>query len=222
VLRAIARGLERSPSTVSREVRRNRDPASGEYRSFTADLLAKVRRRREREGKPAGCREMHRLVQDGLDKRWSPEQISRTLRRHHPDRAELRVAPETIYQALYVQGRGERRREVAAALRTGRTRRKPHRTGNTRNTRFDSMVNISQRPAEAEDRAVPGHWEGDLIVGTANGSAIGTLVERTTRFVILLHLPAGRTAEAVRDALVASIARLPEMLRRSLTWDQGS
>ena len=130
---------------------------------------------------------------------------------------------ETIYQALYVQGRGELRRELARALRTGRARRKPHRRGDARRqgSIVDPSVMISERPAEADDRAVPGHWEGDLIIGEGNRSAIGTLVERSTRYVMLLHLPTDHTAEAVRDALTKTVLTLPVHLRRSLTWDQG-
>ncbi len=135
----------------------------------------------------------------------------------------MRVSHETIYQALYFQARGGLKREVAQALRTGRTRRKPHRAPDQRTHRFvDPMVMISERPAEVEDRAVPGHWEGDLIMGEANKSAIATLVERTTRYVMLVHLPDGHDAEAVRDGLIATIATLPAHLRGSLTWDQGA
>ena len=130
---------------------------------------------------------------------------------------------ETIYQALYVQARGGLRREVAAWLRTGRAQRRPHQRPDQRQQRMaHPMIMISERPAEAADRAVPGHWEGDLIMGAHNKSAIGTLVERTTRFVMLLHLPNGSAPAAVRDALAAKILTLPEQLRRSLTWDQGS
>ena len=131
---------------------------------------------------------------------------------------------ETIYQALYVQGRGELRRELAAALRTGRAHRRPRRQAQQRRPRYAAapMVMISDRPAEAADRAVPGHWEGDLICGRNNASQIGTLVERATRYVLLVHLPASRSAEAVRDALSATMMTLPAQLRRSLTWDQGS
>lgn len=140
-----------------------------------------------------------------------------------PDRPEMHVVHETVYQALYVQGRGELRREVARAMRSGRTRRKPQRQANCRQPRFkDPMVMISDRPAEAEDRAVPGHWEGDLIIGKDGASAIGTLVERATRYVMLLHLPDGRGAEEVRDALVTTVRTLPGHLVRSLTWDQVS
>jgi IS30 family transposase len=157
-----------------------------------------------------------------LARRCSPEQISRRLRRDHPGRPELHVTHETIYQALYVQGRGELRRELARALRTGRAVRKPRRRDDQRQSRFPHpMVMISQRPAEADDRAVPGHWEGDLILGAGCQSAIGTLVERTTRYVLLVHLGRSHTADRVRDALAATITTLPAHLRRSLTWDQG-
>jgi IS30 family transposase len=141
----------------------------------------------------------------------------------YPDLPEMRVSHETIYQALYVQGRGELRRELARCLRTGRAVRKPHRNPDQRTARFHApMLMISDRPAEIEDRAIPGHWEGDLIVGARNQSAIATLVERTTRYVMLAHLPAGHAAEQVRDALVTTMTTLPAHLRRSLTWDQGS
>lgn len=134
----------------------------------------------------------------------------------------MRVSAETIYQAIYIQSRGGLRREVAEALRTGRTRRKSHRLPEQRTSRFtDEMIMISDRPAEVDDRAVPGHWEGDLIVGTGSASAIVTLVERTTRYVLLGHLPGGHTAEEVRDVLIPLIGSLPKHLRGSLTWDQG-
>ncbi|WP_422524796.1 IS30 family transposase [Streptomyces sp. 5.8] len=196
-VRAIAAELGRSPSTVSREIRRNRHPVGGQYRPHA--------------------------VQAGLDELWSPEQICHALRAQFPNRPEMHVVHETVYQALYVQGRGELRRELAGALRTGRARRKPQRQAEQRRPRFaEPMVMISERPAEAEDRAVPGHWEGDLIIGKDSGSAIGTLVERATRYVMLLHLPNGRSAEQVRDALQETVQRLPAHLKRSLTWDQGS
>ncbi|MBA3488307.1 MAG: IS30 family transposase [Longispora sp.] len=163
------------------------------------------------------------FIAAGLVKKWSPEQICQARRRHFPDRPEMHVVHETVYQALYVQGRGELRRELAKALRTGRARRKPHRRPDARQARFvTDMVMISERPAEATDRAVPGHWEGDLIIGKDSASAIGTLVERSTRYVILVHLPQGRTAEAVRNALVDTVKTLPSHLAKSLTWDQGS
>lgn len=169
---------------------------------------------------------------------WSPEQIANRLRIDFPDDESMRVSPEAIYQALYVQGRGALRRELCACLRTGRALRVPRARTRERGKRFVTPeIMISKRPAEAEDRAVPGHWEGDLILGLGS-SAIGTLVERTTRFTMLLHLPrmpehgqprvkngpalAGHGAEAVRDAIATSITTLPEQLRRSLTWDQGA
>ena len=153
--------------------------------------------------------------------RWdSPEQVAGRLRRDFPDDTEMWVSHETIYQALYVRPVSELARQVKEALRTGRTRRKPQ--GRQAQPKLKGMVNISERPAEAADRAVPGHWEGDLILGASCQSAIGTLVERTTGFVLLLHLPGDHTAVTVSDAMSPKIVELPEQLRRSLTWDQGS
>jgi len=164
------------------------------------------------------------LVQDWLGARWSPEQISVMLKAQFPSQSEMRVSPETIYQSLYVQGRGGLRRELAACLRTGRAVRKPRRQAAARASRpkagITGMIMISERPAEVTDRAVPGHWEGDLIVGTRS-SAIGTLVERSTRFCMLLHLPGGHDAPAVAAAMTEAMSALPAHLRRSLTWDQG-
>jgi len=160
-------------------------------------------------------------VQAKLGSKWSPEEISARLVLEFPGRAEMRVSHETIYQSLYVQGRGALRRELAASLRTGRALRRPRRQEGERRGKIPGMVNISERPAEAADRAVPGHWEGDLLVGKNGKSAIGTLVERTTRFTMLVPLPAGRDAAAVADALTPVIAGLPAAVRRSLTWDQG-
>jgi transposase, IS30 family len=158
-----------------------------------------------------------------LEQRHSPEQIAGRLREDFPDDPEMWVSHETIYQALYVQPRGELARLVKTALRTGRTRRKPLGRTETGRGKLKGMINISERPAEADDRAVAGHWEGDLILGsTASGSAIGTLVERTTGFVVLLHLPADRTAATLAEAMSAKVPQIPEILRRSLTWDQGS
>ncbi|MGP3686037.1 IS30 family transposase [Streptomyces sp. IBSNAI002] len=222
-IRAIAAELGRSPSTVSRELRRNRHPGNGQYRPFAAQARADDRRPRPKPRKISQNPELRAAVQAGLDELWSPEQICQALRAQFPDRPEMHVVHETVYQALYVQGRGELRRELAGALRTGRARRKPHRQAQQRRPRFaEPMVMISERPAEAEDRAVPGHWEGDLIIGKDNGSAIGTLVERATRYVMLVHLPDGRSAEQVRDALQETVQLLPAHLKRSLTWDQGS
>lgn len=222
-VRAIAVELGRSPSTVSREIRRNRHPGNGQYRPHAAQARADARRPRPKPGKIGQNTLLRDFIQNALDLKWSPEQICESLRRTFPDRPEMHVVHETIYQALYVQGRGELRRELAQALRSGRARRIPRRQAQQRQPRFSTpMVMISERPAEADDRAVPGHWEGDLIIGKDNGSAIGTLVERATRYVMLLHLPNGRSAEHVRDALVATVKTLPAHLVRSLTWDQGS
>ena len=220
--RAIAAALDRSPSTISREISRNSIPNLG-YRPYAAHRTAAARRPRPKESKLSVEGPLRRYLKDKLLLRWSPEQISNTLVEEFPDNPEMRVSPETIYQALYVQARGGLKREIQAALRTGRTRRKPHRTGEQRTPRFvDPMIMISERPPEIEDRAVPGHWEGDLITGAYNQSAIATLVERTTRYVMLVHLPNDHTAETVRDGLVTTMATLPEHLRGSLTWDQGA
>ena len=224
-IRAVAAVLGRPPSTISRELARNTGPDHPEagYRPYAAHRRAATQRARPKTAKLVTNVALAGYVQAGLDQRWSPEQICHALVVDHPDDREMRVSPETIYQALYLQARGGLRREIAAALRTGRTRRKPHRDPAARTPRFaDPMIMISDRPAEVEDRAVPGHWEGDLIIGADGASAIGTLVERATRYVLLVHLPNGRTAEAVRDQLVATMTTLPEHLRGSLTWDQGA
>jgi len=219
---AIAVRIGRHKSTVGREIELNgvvRWPAG--YRAGAAQAKAEATARRPKDGKLAGNPRLAAAVQDGLTQRWSPEQISRRLVQDHPDDEEMRVSYETIYQALFVQGRGGLRRELTACLRTGRALRKPRRQPAVRRTRITDMVMISERPAEVSDRALPGHWEGDLIVGAANGSAIGTLVERTTRFTLLLHLPDNHGAVAVRDAIIVAIMTLPAELRRTLTWDQG-
>ncbi len=221
-IRAIAHTLGRSPSTVSRELARNTDTRMG-YLPHGAHRKAAARRARPKTAKLAVESDLRDYVKDKLLIRWSPEQISNTLVEEFPDNPEMRVSPETIYQALYIQARGGLKREVQAALRTGRTRRKPHTTGEQRTPRFiDPMVMISERPPEIEDRAIPGHWEGDLITGAHNQSAIATLVERTTRYVMLVHLPGDHTAETVRDGLIKTMATLPAHLRGSLTWDQGA
>ncbi len=221
---AIATELGRSPATVSRELRRNLDPVSGQYRPFTAQRLAADRRARPGRGKLVGDVVLRQFVQQRLDKRWSPEQICAALRREFPEEPDRQVVHETIYQAIYRPELGGLRRDLPAVLRTGRRRRRPHRHPDARRPgRLVGMTMIDQRPAEAAERSEAGHWEGDLITGAANGSAIGTLVERVSRFTILLHLASGRhTAEDVRAAVVAAMAQLPAELRRSLTWDQGS
>lgn len=221
-IRAIAADLGRHPSTISREIRRNQHPTNGQYRPHAAQARAEARRPRPKTRKLAAVPALRQVVQEYLDIKWSPEQIVRRLRRDFPDRPEMHVCHETIYQALYLQGRGELRRELARALRTGRAIRRTRRGPQRVQRMAAPMVMISERPAEVDDRAVPGHWEGDLIVGKNNQSAIGTLVERSTRYVMLVHLPEGRTADRVRDALADTIGHLPAHLKRSLTWDQGS
>ncbi|WP_200302912.1 IS30 family transposase [Streptomyces adelaidensis] len=227
-VRAIAAELGRSPSTVSREIRRNGMALRGDgsrwvYRPHAAQRRAEQRRPRPKPGKIGQNPELREFIQDHLTLRWSPEQICHALRRRFPDRPEMHVTHETVYQSLYVRGRGELRRELTGALRTGRARRRPHRQAAKRQPRFSTpMVMISDRPAEADDRAVPGHWEGDLIIGANRGSAIGTLVERSTRYLMLVHLPGDHSAESLRDALTDTVKTLPPHLLRSLTWDQGS
>jgi len=222
-VRAIADRTGRSPSTISRELRRNRDPDSGQYRPFTAHKLAVQRRARPRPGKIAADPVLRRFMQDRLEKRWSPQQVSRALPGEFPGERARHVVHETIYQALYRPELGGLSRELPArVLRTRRRRRRPHRRpGERRPNGIIAMTMIDQRPAEAAGRTQPGHWEGDLITGASNRSAIGTLVDRASRYTILLHLPGRHTAEAVRDALIAAFSRLPPRLRRSLTWDQG-
>jgi IS30 family transposase len=271
-VREIGRRLGRSPSTISRELRRNAATRGGrlDYRASTAQWHADRRARRPKLGKLTTNHALRTYVQDRLagvvtaadgtpipgpevrwigrrhgrrkDRRWavswSPEQIANRLPVDFPDDGSMRVSHEAIYQALYVQGRGALRRELTACLRTGRALRVPRARARSRGKQFVTPeILISQRPAEATDRAVPGHWEGDLILGL-DSSAIGTLVERTSRFTMLLHLPrmhghggprvhngpalAGHGAEAVRDAIAATMTALPTQLRRSLTWDQGA
>jgi IS30 family transposase len=221
-MRAIAERLDRSPSTISRELKRNRTPDREQYRPFEAQRMAVQRRARPGRGKIANDEPLRDFVAGLLKKRWSPEQISHELPIAFPDEVERHLVHETIYQAVYRPELGGLKRELPKALRTGRRRRKPHRRGEERRGRLVNMTMIDQRPPEADDRATPGHWEGDLIIGELTRSAIGTVVERSSRFTILLHLPDGRhTAEAVRDALVQAMSGLPPHLRRSLTWDQG-
>ena len=220
-LRAIGRALGRPASTVLREIRAN--SGAGGYRPYAAHRASAARRPRPKDRKLAADGPLREFVADGLRKRWSPEQVCHALRKEHPGDQSMRVSVETIYQALYLQARGGLKREVQAAVRTGRTRRRPRRDPGQRTQRFtDPMIMISDRPAEAEDRAVPGHWEGDLIIGEGGRSAIGTLVERATRYTMLVHLPHGHDAESVRDGLAKVIETLPAHLRGSLTWDQGT
>nr|WP_240522222.1 IS30 family transposase [Amycolatopsis vastitatis] len=219
----IARRLGRHRSTIGRELERN--STSRGYRATSAQHTAQQRAKRSKTAKLAAQARLRRRVQALLRRRWSPRQIAARLARQFPDRPEMRVSHETIYQSLYVQGRGALRRELTACLRTGRAVRRPQRMPDGRRAaggKITGMVPISDRPAEAADRAVPGHWEGDLIMGKDNRSAIGTLVERTTRFCLLLHLPAGKDAATVADAMIATVGTLPQQLRRSLAWDQGT
>jgi IS30 family transposase len=272
-VREIARRLGRSPSTISRELRRNAGTRSGTftYRATTAQWHANRASHRPKPAKLTTNAALRQYVQERLAgvivapsgeatpgpevawkgrrhgrrqhrrwaRAWSPEQVARRLPLDFPDDPTMRISHEAIYQALYVQGRGALRRELTACLRTGRALRVPRSRTQGRGKSFVTPeLLISERPAEADDRAVPGHWEGDLILGLGS-SAIGTLVERTTRFTLLLHLPrmaghgsgerakngpalAGHGAEAVRDAIAYAIGTLPEQLRRSLTWDQGA
>ena len=221
-VREIARMLGRSASTISRELTRNAPPSRPcRYRASTAQAKAEARARRPKTRKLEACPRLHAEVTARLTARCSPEQISHRLVLDFPDDEQMRVSHETIYRGIYVQGRGALRRELARALRTGRALRKPRRRVDARTERIKDMVMITDRPAEVEDRAVPGHWEGDLIIGAHSASAIGTLVERTTRFTMLLHLPVNHGAVAVADAIAEAAAALPTHLRRSLTWDQG-
>ena len=218
--RTIARCLGRAPSTVSREV--NANGGRDRYAGWRAHRRACDLARRPKVAKLARCERLRTQVETWLSEElWSPAQISTQLRIEFPDDPMMRVSPETIYQSLYVQGRGALRKELAACLRTGRAIRR-NRSRLERRGRIADMVMISQRPAEIEDRAVPGHWEGDLMIGKDNNSAVGTLVERSTRYVMLLHLPADHTAETVRTAMTTKISTLPGHLVRSITWDQGS
>jgi IS30 family transposase len=216
----IARRLGRAPSTVSREVNANR--GRDNYAGWRAHRRAGELARRPKVAKLAGCARLRAQIEMWLSEElWSPAQMSAQLRIEFPDDPMMRVSAETIYQSLYVQGRGALRKELAACLRTGRAIRR-NRSRLDHRGQIPDKVMISDRPAEIEDRAVPGHWEGDLIVGKQNRSAVGTLVERTTRYVMLLHLPGDHTAETVRAAMTAKIKTLPEHLVRSITWDQGS
>lgn len=219
--RAMAAKLGRAPSSISREVCRNGGRAS--YRAAEADVAAVARRRRPKLSKLALSAELRAEVEAGLKHLWSPKQISSRLKREHPDNPQMQISHETIYISLYVQGRGTLRKELTKHLRTQRTyRRAKNEMRPTTPRKLPNLILISQRPAEAEDRSVPGHWEGDLLLGTPT-TAIGTLVERSTRYVMLFALARGAIrAEAVREALAATIVKLPLSLRRSLTWDQGS
>ena len=219
-LRAIADELGRPSSTVSREVQRCGGVDS--YRCTAAQRLSVQRARRPKVRKLDAYPRLWRVVEQGLMRLWSPQQIAKRLRVDFPHDTSMRVSHETVYQTLYVQGRGSLRKELTTALRTGRAQRREQGPNPGRGTRgqLKDMVLISERPAEVEDRAVPGHWEGDLIIGKGHKSQVGTLVERTTRLVLLLKLADG-SAATVRDALCKKMQKLPRQLRKTLTWDQG-
>ena len=217
-LRSVAERLGRSSSTVSREVRIN--GGCGQYRAVEAHRASRRRAKRPKVMKLEECPRLRETVEEKLSLWWSPAQISLWLESEYPDDEEMQVSHETIYQSLYVQGRGALRKELWQALRTGRARRRPQGRPGSSKGQIRDMVMISERPAEVADRAVPGHWEGDLIMGKRKTS-IGTLVERQSRYVMLFHVP-DNTAESVRVALTGTVKRLPEHLWKSLTWDQGT
>jgi IS30 family transposase len=213
--------LRRHRDTIEREIDKGMT-ASG-YRARVGQDVADANRKRPKPRRLESSPVLLAEVVARLEQRHSPEQIAARLRQDFPDDPEMWVSHESIYQGLYVQPRGELARLVKTALRTGRTQRKPHGRKQTGQGKLKDMINIVDRPVEADDRAIPGHWEGDLILGsTASGSAIGTLVERTTGFVVLLHMADDRTAATLADAMSAKVPEIPEVLRRSLTWDQGS
>jgi IS30 family transposase len=217
----IADLVGRDKSVISREVARNRGP-DGSYWGPIAHRAAHERRRRP---KPFRLRENPRLcrrIEQWMDDGWSPKLIARVLREECPHMIMERVSHETIYQALYVQARGSLRKDLYRQLSTRRPRRKARAGVKRAHSPYREAFTISQRPAEVADRAVPGHWEGDLIMGIAGGVAVGTLVERSTRFTILLHLPGRHDADSVAEAMIAEMSQLPEHLRRSLTWDRGT
>jgi IS30 family transposase len=219
--REIGRRIGRAHTTVGRERSRNCN-RDGSYRAVAAQRRAEDRAKRPKPGKLAADPRLRDWVVDKLQtEQWSPRQISHDLEVEFPQDQSMRCSHETIYRSIYLQGRGELRRELARHLRTGREQRKPQNRPARRKGRLVDTIHISQRPAEAKDRAVPGHWEGDLILGKAGSSAIGTLVERSTRYVMLVHLPKRRTAEDFAEAVIPVLRTLPDQLRRSLTWDQG-
>jgi IS30 family transposase len=219
---SIAARIGFARSTISREVGRGR-LADGSYSAKRGQAVTITRGRRPKTPKLVANPRLRARVEEDLGKRYSPEEISGRLRRDFPDDPEMWVHHNTIYEALYIQARGALRADLVKCLRSGRIRRRPRRPDGVEDNRgkIPDMLMISQRPVEVTDRAVPGHWEGDLITGKLNGSAIGTVVERTTNYTLLLHLPDNHGTEAVTDALIARLSELPAQLRRSVTWDQG-
>jgi transposase, IS30 family len=222
--REIARRLGRGASTISRELRREGGiNAAGQYRAVPAQAAAEARARRPKPRKLENP-QLNARVQQDLEDKWSPEEIAARLKVDFPDDEWMRASHETIYRALFIQGKGALRKELTVCLRTGRALRRPRKRVDGRadpDRRIPDKIMISERPAEADDRAVPGHWEGDLILGAHNRSAVGTLVERSTRFVVLLHLPGPHDLPAFHNAVVEAMTALPAQLRRSLAWDQG-
>ncbi|MEE9177256.1 MAG: IS30 family transposase, partial [Acidimicrobiia bacterium] len=215
-MRCIATRLGRAPSTVSREVAAN--GGRHRYRAATAHRASRHRARRPKPAKLATNHRLREVVESKLELWWSPRQVSEWLTDTYPDNQEMRVSHETIYQTLFIQGKGSLRKELWRCLRTGRATRRPQGRPSSTKGQIRDMVMISERPAEVEDRAVPGHWEGDLLMGKRQ-TAIGTLVERWSRYVMLFGLPDGNTAEAVRNQLAVTVQRLPDHLWKSLTWD---
>ncbi|WP_433307517.1 IS30 family transposase [Actinoplanes sp. CA-030573] len=222
-VREIARRIERDPATVSRELRRNSRPHDKAYDGDLAHARARQRSRRPRRGKLNRDQHLRGLVQERLEQDWSPEQIAAYLRVAFPDQPDWHVCHETIYQALYHGGRGGLSRQLTRRLRTGRPLRRRRRRSDARQSRFIApAVLIDQRPLIVESRTRVGDWEGDLIVGRMSQSAIGTMVDRTSRYLRLIHLPGGHRADQLHDALIAVLDELPEAARLTLTWDQGS
>jgi IS30 family transposase len=214
--KTIAVGIGKSFQTVYREIQRNSKP-DGTYQPWWAHNQAVLRRQRPKEKRIQPGTRLHQAIADKLDVKWSPAQISRFLKRTFPDDETMQACPETIYQALFAGVLGP----TEGKLRTGRGRRKPQRRGAPTKNKIKNMKLLNQRPAEVDDRTTPGHWEGDLIIGRHMHSAIGTLVERLSRFVILLHLPDGYKAPQVREALIERLLEIPTPVRKTLTWDQG-
>jgi transposase, IS30 family len=220
-VRQVAARTGRSPSTISRELARNADPRTGCYQPERADRLAWERQRRPKDSKLARDPVLRAAVQRLLDRRHSPEQASGRLKMTHPDDPAMHVSHESIYQSIYLYPRGELKRELQACLRSGRDARRRRGRRETRG-KIIGAVPIGQRPPEAEGRLVPGHHEGDLVMGTqASNSAVGTIVERMTGYLTLLHLPAGRGADAVADAVTTRMTALPGWFTQTLTWDNG-
>jgi IS30 family transposase len=222
-MRDIGRRMGRPASTISRELQRNRDPRTGQYQPERAQAVAWQRQRRPKASKLSQNPLLRAGVQQLLDKRYSPDQIAGRLRLLHPDNEAMQISHESIYQSLYVYPRGELTRELKAGLRRGRTVRR--RRGNKSQTRgkIPGAVSIHDRPEDVETRLVPGHHEGDLIKGSvASNSAVGTIVERTTGYLTLLHLPHGYSADRVADAVIEQLTPLPDWFTKTLTWDRGS